>query len=162
MPNVQCQICHRYFYAKPRHLRIGWGKCCSIKCRAKAQFNGQQLRCEYCSKDIYRTPSEIKKSVSGKLFCSRKCHCTWENMHNRTANRSPHWTGGEHVYRLILRRSNRKVICQRCGLIDERVLEVHHKDGNRRNNDLNNLVWLCRNCHCLVHIENKKTVVTLV
>lgn len=28
-------------------------------------------------------------------------------------------------------------------------LEVHHKDGNKRNNDLENLQLLCPNCHAL-------------
>jgi hypothetical protein len=41
--------------------------------------------------------------------------------------------------------------CEECG-IEEWLgkpinLEVHHKDGNRMNNDLNNLVLLCPNCH---------------
>lgn len=26
-------------------------------------------------------------------------------------------------------------------------LELHHVDGNNRNNELKNLVWLCPNCH---------------
>lgn len=29
------------------------------------------------------------------------------------------------------------------------VLEVHHKDGNRRNNELDNLQLLCPNCHAM-------------
>ena len=29
------------------------------------------------------------------------------------------------------------------------VLEVHHKDGNRRHNDLDNLQLLCPNCHAM-------------
>lgn len=162
MPIVECKICHRGFYAKPRHIKIGWGKYCSIKCRSVAQFNGHNLRCEYCSKEIYRTPADIKKSVSGKFFCSRSCHCAWENKHNRIMDRAPHWTGGRNVYRLILKRSNTKRVCRHCGLADERLLEVHHEDGNRGNNKLNNLIWLCRNCHYLEHIENKKFVVALV
>ena len=29
------------------------------------------------------------------------------------------------------------------------VLEVHHKDGNRKNNELDNLQFLCPNCHAM-------------
>ena len=43
--------------------------------------------------------------------------------------------------------------CERCGLeqwFDEPIpLEVHHKDGDRLNNELDNLQLLCPNCHSL-------------
>ena len=43
--------------------------------------------------------------------------------------------------------------CEKCGLTEwqgEKIpLEVHHIDGNRRNNDLSNLQLLCPNCHSL-------------
>jgi len=38
--------------------------------------------------------------------------------------------------------------CYVCGYNDdERILEVHHVDENRNNNDINNLKILCPNCH---------------
>ena len=40
--------------------------------------------------------------------------------------------------------------------------DVHHKDGNRNNNQSSNLAWLCCNCHRLKHIKNQKDVVALV
>jgi len=30
-------------------------------------------------------------------------------------------------------------------------LIVHHIDKNRNNNGIENLIWLCQNCHYLVH-----------
>ena len=30
------------------------------------------------------------------------------------------------------------------------VLEVHHQDGNRKNNELSNLQLLCPNCHAII------------
>lgn len=39
--------------------------------------------------------------------------------------------------------------CNVCG--SERFVEVHHKDGNRSNNELDNLIPLCRDCHKQVH-----------
>jgi 5-methylcytosine-specific restriction endonuclease McrA len=42
-------------------------------------------------------------------------------------------------------------ICQRCGLSKwqglSAPLELHHRDGNRNNNNLSNLQILCPNCH---------------
>ena len=43
--------------------------------------------------------------------------------------------------------------CEKCGntkwMGDEIPLDLHHKDGNRFNNDLKNLEILCKNCHGL-------------
>jgi hypothetical protein len=36
------------------------------------------------------------------------------------------------------------------------TLELHHKDGNRFNNDINNLQILCPNCHSLTPNHSKK------
>jgi hypothetical protein len=61
---------------------------------------------------------------------------------------------------LITERSHR---CELCGLTDWREspipLEVHHKDGNRTNNEYDNLQLLCPNCHALTDTwkgRNKK------
>ena len=40
--------------------------------------------------------------------------------------------------------------CKICGcsqLENGRQLDVHHKDYNKENNELNNLVALCKSCH---------------
>jgi predicted restriction endonuclease len=37
--------------------------------------------------------------------------------------------------------------CAHCGFGISAVLEIAHIDGDRRNNDLKNLVILCPNCH---------------
>ena len=38
-------------------------------------------------------------------------------------------------------------ICAHCGFGVPEVLEVAHIDGNRQNNEIDNLVILCPNCH---------------
>jgi 5-methylcytosine-specific restriction endonuclease McrA len=48
-------------------------------------------------------------------------------------------------------RSGPEPVCRHCGLTDARVLSVHHLDSNRSNNRLDNLIWLCHNCHYLIH-----------
>jgi 5-methylcytosine-specific restriction endonuclease McrA len=40
-------------------------------------------------------------------------------------------------------------ICAECG--DTENIEVHHIDGNRWNNHLDNLAPLCHDCHMKVH-----------
>jgi len=41
--------------------------------------------------------------------------------------------------------------CERCAVTVKKVLVAHHIDMNRNNNNLSNLIWLCRNCHFIIH-----------
>jgi hypothetical protein len=66
-----------------------------------------------------------------------------------------------------------KYICQMCKKIPALdKLVVHHKDRNRKNNSLTNLITLCRSCHGKIHqkdnnkrikrnLTNEKSVVEL-
>ena len=45
-------------------------------------------------------------------------------------------------------------VCARCQRTSsETWIEVHHLDGNERNNSLKNLQWLCRSCHMYTRRE---------
>ena len=51
-----------------------------------------------------------------------------------------------------------KKTCENCGKVyPSYSLEVHHKDGNHKNNDLNNLVVWCNPCHRAFHLGGKTT-----
>lgn len=147
----KCKVCGKAFFAKEFHCKKGWGKYCSIKCRAKGQKKGKSVKCDFCGIEIYRTPRDFRKSISKRFFCSVSCHCSWENKNVRCGVNAPNWIAGENAYRQLLKRAGNREICIRCGNSDKRVLTVHHKDGNRKNNIIKNLEWLCRNCHCIVH-----------
>lgn len=150
MPSVICKVCSQEFHIKPSHLKLGWGKYCSRNCQAQAQFNGKLVKCFICSKDIYRSKVNLKRSSSGKYFCNKSCQTLWRNQIYIEEN-SANWKTGINAYRDILKRSNKKVICSFCKTKDERVLIVHHINHNREDNKLKNLIWLCCNCHFLVH-----------
>lgn len=51
-------------------------------------------------------------------------------------------------------RKSKKPHCERCGFVaaDKSQLDVHHRDGNNKNNDPGNLETLCANCHRLHHL----------
>ena len=147
----KCKICTQIFYIKESNAKRGWGKYCSIKCRTKAQFNGKWVKCVNCGKNIYRTPRDYRKSSSNRFFCSVSCHCSWENRNVRCGVNAPNWIAGESAYRDLLRRFKIPFECSKCGISDKRVLIVHHKDGNRKNNSINNLERLCCNCHAVLH-----------
>jgi hypothetical protein len=93
-------------------------------------------------------------------FCS---NCGWVRI-NRKGN--GHWRCkvAERLYRGKKgRRRNLSGFkfgtCDRCGFVPEhpQQLDIHHRDGNRLNNDPANLQTLCANCHRLQHIYIAET-----
>jgi len=156
MPQVKCKVCGKEFYAKPSHLRVGWGKYCSQECHHKGLLKGKFVKCDICGKETWKRPKALKHSKSGKFFCSKSCQTLWRNKFF-SGPRHPNWKNGENVaYRNILIDSKIKPICNICGIKDKRILIAHHIDKNHRNNKVDNLVWLCLNCHYLVHKHKEK------
>jgi len=153
MIKKKCMVCGKAISIKEYHVKKGWGKYCSKKCQAKEQIKGKWLECDYCGKKIWRTPKDFTRSKSGKFFCSISCHCSWENQNKRCGENAPNWISGIRVYRRLLKKYGKPEKCVKCGIEDSRVLVVHHKDSNRKNNKSENLEWLCRNCHCIVHLS---------
>jgi len=48
--------------------------------------------------------------------------------------------------------------CQVCGcpqIENDRQLSVHHKDYNKKNNELNNLITLCQSCHVKTNLNRE-------
>ncbi len=151
MPTINCVICGNGMYAKPSHIMKGWGKYCSKACQYIGQKTGSSQPCYICNKSVYRNQKEQVRSKSGKFFCSKSCQTIWRNSVLYTGDQHSNWNGGLASYRNRLIRSTLPQICGKCQAADKRILAVHHKDRNRQNNKLSNLMWLCHNCHYLVH-----------
>lgn len=156
-----CLVCNSSFYVKPSHIKKGWGKYCSKLCQNKAQKTGLDVSCTTCGKSFYRNALEIVRSKSGKYFCCKSCQTIWRNE-QYSGELHSNWSGGKASYRAKLLRSELKQQCSKCGTLDRRVLAVHHRDKNRWNNSLFNLMWLCHNCHYLVHHDKREAIGFLV
>lgn len=50
-------------------------------------------------------------------------------------------------------RIHAKPVCERCGFtaVHQCQIDIHHKDGNHENNNVENLESICGNCHRLEH-----------
>ena len=146
MPDIVCKICGKGFYSKQNWIKRGWGKYCSKKCQYEGQKRGKLVNCFTCSKEVYKSLEDIKNSKSGNFFCSNNIYVG--PMH---AN----WRTGISIYRKLLIKTNKQQLCTFCKNDDKRILAVHHIDRNRKNNELTNLIWLCHNCHYLIHHYNR-------
>ena len=47
--------------------------------------------------------------------------------------------------------------CVLCACANFEYLEIHHKDDNPYNNEVHNLLLLCRKCHRHIHAENGRS-----
>lgn len=98
-----------------------------------------ELECDYCHKTFSRLKSELK-SKSGKYFCSKECGNRYKNI--EVTNKIDSISYRRNAFNAY---EHKCAICGYCE--DERILEVHHKDENRNNNHIDNLIILCPNCH---------------
>ncbi len=155
MPIVKCAKCSKEFKVKPSWLKNGYGKYCSTDCQHAAARKGMVVVCFICGKKVYKTAKALKGSKSGNFFCNKSCQTRWRNC-EYSQDKHPNWKTGKHSYRSVLPRYNVPKICTLCQTTDERVLAVHHIDENRNNNSIENLAWLCHNCHHLVHHHPKE------
>lgn len=154
MPIVKCKFCNSQFYAKPNWIKQGWGKYCSRKCHYEGKRRGKFVSCFICKKEIYRIPKALRASKSKKYFCNKTCQTLWRNKEFSGIHHA-NWKGGAHInYKKLLIKNKIKPICKLCNCRDDRVLVVHHLDKNRKHNNIKNLIWLCHNCHHLVHCYN--------
>jgi 5-methylcytosine-specific restriction endonuclease McrA len=121
----------------------------------------------------------------GKVFCSMKCygiHCRKEipclacgklilaGLNKKTCSRSCaniQRTGIKYkigrprdkavTFRIIKLRllKERGGYCERCNYSKYEVLQVHHKNRKRTNNNIENLEIICPNCHYEEHLLEK-------
>ncbi len=165
MPLIKkCKICGNEFRTKPFFIKNGGGKYCSPTCQYIGMKKGKIMACNICGKETYKSLKALRISKSGKFFCSKSCQTIWRNQ-EYIGSKHANYKTGRASYRSILPRNGVPRVCRLCKSKDVRVLAVHHLDENRSNNTLNNLVWLCHNCHHLVHhhkVEKEKLMAAIV
>lgn len=123
---------------------------CSLKCVA-TKGTTVTIPCANCFTPVTKVQSIVKRSKTGNVFCTRSCSVTWTNKNSKTKENHPNWTDGKSSYR-------RGRMLTRCALCPETryyLLTVHHKDGDRANNEPENLADVCANCHILHHLVVK-------
>ncbi len=141
-----CEVCKQTFYA-PKHRSR---KHCSQACFGISQRNRVALDCRQCGKPFHRAVNKLEGSVHQVFFCSRKCKDEAQGVDGKCPEIRPeHYGAGTWKYRS---RALKKygAVCNCCGYSEiEAMLDVHHKDEDRGNPDIENLEVLCVWCHAL-------------
>jgi hypothetical protein len=116
-------------------------KACQLQYR-KENTSTKSIKCKTCGKDklvdAYRTHAK---------YCSQKCK--WAYERTITGEKSPSFKHGFKTYR----REALKLFEYKCVYCTKkhRRLQVHHIDGDNKNNVATNWAILCPKCHRQVH-----------
>lgn len=110
-----------------------------------------ELNCYFCGKTIFRLPSRVRHSKTGKFFCCREHQEFASKTTINNGKITPNYFDrpiDPRAYRTLMMSFYPATCCETCQYAEHiEILEVHHIDSNRRNNKLDNLIWLCPNCH---------------
>lgn len=102
-------------------------------------------KCLDCDKMVHRD-SKRCRSCHGKHHASTAT----KNLVAFPGSSNPRYVNGRRMYHKLIDTSS----CEVC--TSRRYVEVHHIDGDRDNNEVDNLQALCRSCHFKLHHTNPK------
>ena len=140
-PNTKCIVCNTAIYRKPSQMKRSKGQVfCNIVCYGISQR--KEKPCVVCKKMIM--------SKFNKKTCGRSC----ANIHRagikyKIGNPRNKVKSQQALKIRLLKEKGKK--CERCEYDKYEILQVHHKDRNRKNNEIDNLELICPNCHFEEH-----------
>ena len=89
-----------------------------------------------------RDPKVVRKVIATK----RRTGVFKRISNNMKKEKNLMWKTGRHAYRRII--IEERVPIFKCHICNStKKLEIHHVDGNRDNNQIENLIFVCRTCH---------------
>ncbi len=144
-----CEKCQTIFLTRKG---VGKDRFCSPKCSQTFTPNRIKIQCSYCNNEFDRIPSKLQNSKSGLYFCNRECKEEAQKLGGIKEIQPPHYGTGKISYRDFF--TDEDYYCRRCKYQEFKCgIDIHHIDENRENNDLENLIPLCSNCHRGLHNE---------
>lgn len=133
--------------------------------RARLAAVSQKKKCSFCEKEFSKAgfSNHYETCKNGKncpvcnvwffgksTTCSRGC----ANSYFRSGENNPNWK--EHTYRTTCF-IHHEMKCCVCG--EDKIVEVHHFDENKKNNKIDNLIPLCPTHHQYVHSRYKNLII---
>ena len=171
---LKCQYCKRIFEeAWSQRTR----KFCTFKCYQLSRPKKIKIQCQtchitfkayahakrkYCSdKCMYANIEWRKKQQQQQHTLQTRIHLGQQSHQRNAGKNNPNYKHGIYMlYATLKKQANG--ICQECnqGIKNNlSFLDIHHKDENRQNNNIDNLIMLCPNCHRKKHLSTTSTII---
>jgi hypothetical protein len=120
---------------------------CRMRSTAHPRYKSGFPHCKICG-------------IKLKDYNSIQCRSCWQK--NNKEKNHPNWQGGSESYlskvaNVVYREHNISVICEECAITED--ICIHHRDENRKNNNIDNLQALCRSCHTKHHLQKAREYV---
>lgn len=145
-PNTVCIVCGSPTYKRPAVLQSNNGRSyCSMSCYGRSCR--KENPCVVCQKPILA--SKNKKTCSRSCANKHRAGLTYISEERRDKVIS------SQALKARLMKARGKA-CERCGYNKHEILNIHHKNRDRKNNDLSNLELICPNCHMEEHYLKSK------
>lgn len=112
--------------------------------------------CPVCGKEFY---TDVGEKGRKQECCSYAC----SNTYFRSGENNGQYKSGifvsQDAHKIIGFRHHPHKCCV-CG--EEKIVAIHHYDGNHNNNEPSNLVPLCPTHHCYIHSKYKDEIIDKV
>lgn len=152
MAIVNCKLCNKEIYRRPSSLKIHSLSFCSKFCEfeyKKSLRPEANCICKNCGKEFRTNPAYIRRTPNQNRFCSYECHHTFMRGEVRES---------EYIdasgYKIVLgltcekrTRYHRWIMEEKLGRKLKKTEHVHHINGNRLDNRLENLMVLDEKVH---------------
>ena len=142
-PNTSCTVCGKGIYRRPWEIERKKGnafcsrKCYGISCR-------KEIACAVCKKPILAGLN--KKTCSRACSNRQRAGIRYKMIGRQLSDK----VASQRALKLRLLQARGKC-CERCDYDKYEILQVHHKDRKRLNNNMDNLELICPNCHYEEH-----------
>ena len=152
---VTCFFCKKKILKVPAHVKVNKSGLffCNNNCRKQAchkkLFQGTKiLQCCKCNEDV-----EVDSRAS-KIKCEKCRHPEGKKKRTdyyKVITGEETTTSYTCLRAFLIKEGIKENKCEECGITEWRgkplCIQLHHKDGNRKNNLLENLKMACPNCH---------------
>jgi hypothetical protein len=145
-----CAFCNKEYDVKtyPSREKKNWDRFCSKECRYDFQKKQVLIKCDVCKIEFHRRLSKVKDFN----FCSRICKEKAQSLNGGTefSEMRPLHYGKDESSVNTYRDDALEFYGEACTVCKYSIvlcLEVHHRDGNRSHNSIENLDVLCATHH---------------
>lgn len=149
MPIVNCYLCNKETYKRPSQIKRARHIFCSSECYGKyvTREHSEIRKCEVCGKEFKAIKGNIKRRMT--KCCSRQCLKKWWKNNRVT------YIGKDGYEHYNNQRKHRIIIERFIGRKLKKDEVVHHINGIKNDNRLENLRLMSKSEHHKLHAKEK-------